>query len=66
MENSSHELIVVEKSGVWVYVALMKILSNAVRGDKESVVDDFHKLSWMTINSAIQNLNCSNNPYSCS
>lgn len=54
VENSLHELIVVEEGGVWVHVALMEILSYAVRGHKESVIDDFHKLSWMTINSAIK------------
>jgi hypothetical protein len=66
VENSSHEFVVVEESGVWVYVTLVEILPNAVRSDKESVIDDFHKLSWMTINSALKNLNYISNTYSYS
>jgi hypothetical protein len=57
MEYGFHEFIVIQKGGVWVNVTLVKVLSHTVGSYKECVIDDLHKLSWMSINSTKQNLN---------
>ena len=56
MKNSSHEFVIIEKSSVGVYITLKKILSHAVRSNKECIVNNLHELSRMPIKST-KNLN---------
>ncbi len=60
MEDGSHEFIVIQEGGVGVHVALVEILSDTIRSHKECIIDYLHKLSRMTINSTIENLNSDN------